>query len=401
METMLAAIAYKTFPTIELGPLQLRTFGLAVGLAVLAASVVGAREAERWGIDREASYRLATQLVIAGIVGSRLTWDLTHWSDIDRPLDLIAVWQGGLQFSGGFVLASIVAIPTARKLTPLWRWRLGDAATYGLILGVAIGRVGCTAVGEHFGSTWGASWFPLAVRYEGGAVRELVLGQHLPVAQQIPVTKGLEFHNTAIYELIVGLLIFGLLTLVVRHRPFVKPGTVSALFCLTYGVFRFSSDFLRVNDETTFGLTGAQYMCIVLVVIGIWIWFSRRPALDVIAARTDQAHGGYLPVVPVEPTLGPKALSTVAVGEHETDDIEVDEVDDDIEVDEVDEVDEADAAADVGAAVDTDADTETDPEPAGAEATTVEVDGVSDASEDDHADAAEAVPAESKVPDPS
>ena len=43
------------------------------------------------------------------------------------------------------------------------------------------------------------------------------------------------------------------------------PGTAMAIFCVCYGVCRFASDSLRVNDERVLGLTGAQYLCLALV----------------------------------------------------------------------------------------------------------------------------------------
>jgi hypothetical protein len=63
--------------------------------------------------------------------------------------------------------------------------------------------------------------------------------------------------------------LFGILSLV-RLRP-VAAGTLMGLFCLYYGIARGLSDFLRVNDNTVLGLTGAQFLCIALIPTGIWI----------------------------------------------------------------------------------------------------------------------------------
>src|SRR5262249_23533595 len=72
------------------------------------------------------------------------------------------------------------------------------------------------------------------------------------------------------------LLLFGILTMVSRRRP--APGTVMGIFCLYYGVTRGLSDFLRVNDKTVAGLTGAQWMCVCLIPTGIWILTRVRKA---------------------------------------------------------------------------------------------------------------------------
>jgi len=293
---VLAVISYTTFPTISIGPLHLRTFGLMVGLAVLLGSWVAGREGERWGIHRDETYRMATRMVLVGVIGARLTWDVTHWSQIEQPLDLIAVWKGGLQFSGGFIAAVLVGFPTFRKWAPLTRWRLLDGYATGLALGVAIGRIGCTAVGEHFGRP---SSFFLATRYDGGAVREDTLFAHATPAHPldghtspIPLTRGLTFHNTSVYELLFMLVLFAVLMVLLRRKPSVVPGTVVGMFLLCYAIVRGGLDFLRVNDETVAGLTGAQWMCLVILPIAVWMLTRvRRATASLQAAETAEAAG--------------------------------------------------------------------------------------------------------------
>jgi phosphatidylglycerol:prolipoprotein diacylglycerol transferase len=265
---VLAVIPYTTFPEISLGPIQLRTFGLMVGLGVLIGAWVAGRYIEQHtGVSRDDTYRLATRLVVAGVIGARITWDISHFSQIHSPLDLIAVWKGGLQFSGGFIAAVLVGIPTFRQWTRAVRWSNLDGYAFGLTIGLALGRVGCTSVGEHFGKL---SSFFLAVRYDGGSVREETLGPNHRLL------VGDTFHNTAIYELIFLLVLFGILALVQRRKP--APGTLIGVFCLYYGLARGSCDFLRVNDNTVLGLTGAQWMCVALIPTGIWILTKVRKA---------------------------------------------------------------------------------------------------------------------------
>ena len=116
------------------------------------------------GHPREETYRLATRLVVGGVIGSRITWVLSHTDQIDSPIDLIAIWKGGIQFSGGFAAAILIGIPTFRKWGAKLRWRIIDGYLYGLAIGLAIGRVGCYSVGEHFGRT---TDFFLGTTYRG------------------------------------------------------------------------------------------------------------------------------------------------------------------------------------------------------------------------------------------
>jgi hypothetical protein len=54
-------------------------------------------------------------------------------------------------------------------------------------------------------------------------------------------------------------------------------------------VVRFLSDSLRVNDERIAGLTGAQWMCIVMIPAGLWILWQVRPSLAEAQAEADEA----------------------------------------------------------------------------------------------------------------
>jgi phosphatidylglycerol:prolipoprotein diacylglycerol transferase len=260
---VLAAIPYTTFPELELGPVSLRTFGLLVALGVIVGAVVAARLGEQIGIAADDTISLATRLVVAGVVGARLTWVVTHLSEIDTPLDVIAVWKGGLQFSGGFLAAIVVGLPVFRRWERLTRWRMLDRIVTGLAIGLAIGRLGCYAVGEHLGAS--STSFFLATRYDGGSTREG------------PPAIGQVVHNTALYEFLHLLVLFGLLLWLLRRRA--TPGTVLGVFCVWYGVARFATDFLRGYDDTVLGLTGAQWMCAALVPAGLFILARVRPKL--------------------------------------------------------------------------------------------------------------------------
>lgn len=268
---MLAAIPYRTFPTIDLGPLSIRTFGLMVGLGILIGAMLAARHGERHGVDREETYRLATRMVVAGLIGARLTWDLTHLSSIDSPIDLVAVWEGGLQFSGGFLAALLVGLPAFRRWDRLTRFRMLDGYAFGLTVGLAFGRVGCYAVGEHLGAT--STSFFLASRYEGGETRE-----GPPAVDQV-------VHNTSLYEFLFLVPLAVVLWAIVRRRPEAAPGTAVGVFVLYYGVARFLTDFLRGYDEETLGLTGAQWMCLVMVPAGVWLLVKKRRQTAATMAR--------------------------------------------------------------------------------------------------------------------
>jgi phosphatidylglycerol:prolipoprotein diacylglycerol transferase len=259
---VLAAIPYTTFPEIDVGPFSIRTFGLMVALGVMVGAMIASRIGERFGVPADDTIGLSTRLVVAGVVGARLTWVLTHTDQIEGPIDVVAVWEGGLQFSGGFIAAILVGIPTFRRWSRVTRWRMLDGMALGLAVGLALGRVGCYAVGEHLG---GPTSFFLGTRYDGGSTREG------------PPDVGAVIHNTSLYEGLHLLVLAGLLWWILRQRP--VPGSLIGWFCVWYGVARFSTDFLRAYDDTVLGLTGAQWMCVVLVPAGLHILTRVRRSL--------------------------------------------------------------------------------------------------------------------------
>ena len=267
--SVVAGIPYETFPTIEIGPLTIRVFGLMVALGMIVGIIVAARRNERFGVPRGETERVGFWLVVIGLVGARLLWVLSNLERIDSPIDVIAVWEGGLSFTGGFVAAALAAPLLTRGWPKGRRWVFLDGAVLGLAIGQAIGRIGCYAVGEHLG---GPTDFFLGVTFQGGDVIEG------------PLEIGVTYHNTALYEFLW--LIPIIVALLVLDRRGVRPGIMTATFAVCYGTLRFLTDFLRINDATVLGLTGAQYGSLLLVAVGIWLFAtaSRRPR---VAADTE------------------------------------------------------------------------------------------------------------------
>jgi phosphatidylglycerol:prolipoprotein diacylglycerol transferase len=253
---MIAAIPFRTFPSFSIGPVTIRTFGVFVAVGILVGVWLFLRYARDRDLDTDLLSRLAWWVIVLGIVGSRALFVVTHWSDFsDDPVSVFAVWQGGLQFSGAFLIAIVVLVWFTRRHPEMPGLTVSDGIVYGLAPGLAIGRLGCIAVGEHLGT---ATTFALGWRYRGGDTRE-------------PIAGGVDavIHNTAVYELLLMLPLVGLLWWMQRRR--LEPGWLTVTFLLWYGTQRFLTDFLRAYDETVAGLTGAQYLCIGMVAGGLLI----------------------------------------------------------------------------------------------------------------------------------
>lgn len=257
MPTLLAAVPYRTLPDFALGPITVRAFGLMVALGIVAGTVIGSRYVGNRGMDPEHYTTLATRAVIGGLIGARLAWVMFHFDQISSPIDVIAVWDGGMQFSGGLLVGAVVGWWSGRgRYTRTQRWHLLDGTAVGLAAGLAVGRLGCMAVGEHFG---GETDFFLGMTYQGGGTIE-------------PVQVGQTIHNTAFYEFLHLALLSAIMAVLLRRaadrgRPW-PLGMLGGLFTLWYGSMRFLTDTVRVNDTRLASLTGAQWASIGLVQVG-------------------------------------------------------------------------------------------------------------------------------------
>lgn len=250
---MLGSIPYRTFPVVHAGPIPIHAFGVFVAAGILVGASIFLRFARERGLHSDELASLAWRVVLFGIVGSRVLFVLTHPSYFaGRPLEAFAIWQGGLQFSGAFLIAIAVIAWWARQHPDVPGLTLSDGIVLGVVPGLMIGRIGCYAVGEHLGRQ---TTFFLGVRYLSGVTREG------------PIAVGTVIHNTALYEIILlAPLTVVLFALARRHAT---PGIMTATYLLWYGTQRFLTDFLRAYDERVFGLTGAQYLCAGMIAGGL------------------------------------------------------------------------------------------------------------------------------------
>lgn len=198
--------------------------------------------------------------VVGVLVGGRLGFVLLYEPAyyLAHPLEIFAVWQGGMASHGGFIgVISVLAVV-------LWKEKihppsLADIAVVPAAIGLALGRIGNFINQELYG--------PVTT---------------LPWGVSIPGVAGLR-HPTQLYECIadlgIALTCFALLN--VRSLP---RGRVFAAFLMLYGVGRFLLEYLREQQYSvlaigSFTLSRGQLYTIPLFAAGVllWFWFSKAP----------------------------------------------------------------------------------------------------------------------------
>ena len=239
-------------PELQIGPLELKTFGLCFAAGFLAAAAVLARHFKELGKPPDWAYEMIFAGLVGGVVGSRIDYLLQNWDEVSGDL-LGNVFSGsGLVWFGGLVGGAIGVV--------LWAWRRGflsaqlfDVAAVPLALGYAVGRVGCQLSGD--GDYGVESDLPWAMAYPEGTV-----------------STTEEVHPTPIYEsLALGLLALALW----RLRGRLAPGMVFAIYLVGVGFERLLVEFIRRNDDVALGLTLAQLVSVALVAAG-GAWLLQR-----------------------------------------------------------------------------------------------------------------------------
>src|SRR3954453_22590305 len=253
-----AAIPSPDSGELHVGPLAVHVYGLMYAVGVLAAVMLTSRLWERRGGRGELVHDVALWGFPAGLVGGRLYFLATSWSEVPShwwgPL---AVWKGGLSIWGGIALGTAVGV---------WRLRRAradiaafmDVAAPGLLVAQAIGRVGNYFNQELFGRPTGLPW---AVRIDV---------EHRPA----PYLADAPFHPTFFYEAAWNVLLAGALVWLGRHRAIRPPG-LFALYVTGYCAFRIVHELLRVDPAAhVFGVRWNLLLAVSGTLAGL-TWFAR------------------------------------------------------------------------------------------------------------------------------
>jgi len=252
--------------SIELGPFQLRAYGLAIALGVLAAVWIARRRWAARGGDPDDISRLAGWSVLAGLIGARLYHVITDHDRYEgRWLHAFAVWEGGLGIPGGLIAGvGVGAYIAHRRGLPVAE--LLDVVAPALPVAQAIGRLGNWFNQELFGRATDLPW-GLEIDAE-----------HRPAGYLDIQT----FHPTFLYEALWNLALAGLLVWWERRHPGGRPGRLFALYVAGYALGRAWVEALRIDPATRlFGVRWNIWMSLIAFLGAVaWLVFDARRRRD-------------------------------------------------------------------------------------------------------------------------
>lgn len=247
---------------IEIGPLRIYSYGFMLAMSFWIGILLAARRAAKRGINPDHIYDMSIILILAAVIGSRTLYILTHRADYRNLIDIIALWQGGATFYGGFILAVAGAAVYIRKRR-LSFMIVADVCAPSIALGFFFTRIGCFLSGCCFG-------------HQTKSIFGVVFPPHSPAGYYC---AGLAVHPTQLYDSFYGLVMAGALLFIDRKRPFT--GFTFGMLCILYGAGRFTIDFFRYYEPSAVVgklMTVSQLMSLALIAIGVFIlgWLSAR-----------------------------------------------------------------------------------------------------------------------------
>lgn len=247
---------------VAIGPLAVRWYGLMYVLAFAAFILLG-----RWRLKTRPETRWSNEElddllfwgVIGVVLGGRLGQVLFYAPGyyFSHPLEILAVWEGGMSFHGGLIGVLLALVYHARK-TGRKFLEVGDFVAPLVPPGLLFGRIGNFINGE----LWGRPADP-----------------SLPWAMIFPQAgDAIPRHPSQIYQAgLEGLALFVILWLYTsRPRPV---GATSGLFLMGYGSFRFIAEYFRNPDDgilgyMTFNISMGQWLSAPMILIGLWMYLS-------------------------------------------------------------------------------------------------------------------------------
>ena len=204
---------------LKIGPFPIHTYGFMIAVGFILAMMLNRRLAVKAGLDPERAVDLTFWCVVSGFIGARLLFVLTMFQTyLNDPLSVFKVWEGGLVFFGGPMLAVPFGIWYTRRFKMSF-WRAADCMIPGLVVGHMLGRLGCLGAGCCYGKPTDLPW---AIRLHSELVE--------------PALRGVPIHPTQLYESFSLLILLVGLLWVFKRRVF--DGQVTLTYFMVYPIIR-------------------------------------------------------------------------------------------------------------------------------------------------------------------
>jgi len=234
-------------------------FGLMISIGIIAGIYIAYLEIKRKKLDIEVGLDIVIYSIAAGIIGARLLYIIFYDPSyyLENPIEIIKFNEGGLSIHGGLASAFIVAFFYIKK-NNLNFFKYADALAPGIILGQAIGRVGCDVFGKIMTSP-----LPWGIQYQGHLV-----------------------HPAQVYEFLLNYLVFFILWRKRKHAQY--DGQIFVWYLIMFSFNRSVVELFRINP-TIMGWLSISHLLSVLFLLGaiVLMLLARKKRFDIMPNNTE------------------------------------------------------------------------------------------------------------------
>lgn len=259
---------------VSLGPLIFRWNGLLIMLGVTAGAALAVFRAKRRGYDPEIILDLILPTLVWGMIFARL-WHvftpslsalqlgLTTQHYLTHPLDLLAIWVGGLGFPGA-LLGGCIALALFCRIYGYNFAELADLLAPSIALGQALGRLGNYFNQELFGLPTSVAW------------KMFIAPNH-----RLGGYEAVDFyHPLFAYAALLNLVNLALLLWVnARFAQKLKTGDLFLIYLFNAALIRFGLEFLRLDVALIQGVNINQVGMALLALGAGFAFFLRRKSV--------------------------------------------------------------------------------------------------------------------------
>jgi len=233
---------------VEIGPVTIRWYGLIITGALVLGTILAYREVIRRGRDPGPLVDIVIIAILAGLIGGRFYAVFFDWEFYaQRPLKILAVWEGGTGILGA-ILGAFLAVAVYAKLKGLSVLPYCDICAPSAALAQAVGRWGDFFNEEAFGTPTDLPW-------------KLYIS---PSNRPVPFQQHEYFHPTFLYLSLWNLLVFFVLYFFLRKPLERIPGALTLVYLGLYACGRFFIEAMRLESPMLGSLRAAQLISVLM-----------------------------------------------------------------------------------------------------------------------------------------
>ncbi len=282
----LSYIVINIDPVFHIGPLAIHWYGVAYVVGICIGLWAILRYAQRLGLDQENVYKIFWWAALGGLIGGRLYFVIQQPNLVNdylkNPINIIAVWNGGMAFFGAIFLGiATVAFVAWRKRLPIWLTL--DIAVFFAAVGQIFGRFGNLVNGDILGYQAGNLSTAPDTCINAPCVGIVSAPHILPWATVYVNPHSFAplltpFQPAAAYEMVMNLILLAILFPLLLRLPRIKMGLVSLVYLAGYAITQIIVFFFRGSEPITpfLGITvfkQAQWTGIIVLILLIPYYF--------------------------------------------------------------------------------------------------------------------------------